>query len=110
MSNMRLRKMGGSSHKFSKTSPWCYSFMIDKVIKMDKTQSKAAEKRKVAEMTEGYKAMGKEQKQLAEMAAKVAPEVLPEWLLNNPKALASVRRGLADAAKGKVSKIDAASL
>ena len=32
------------------------------------------------------------------------------WLFNNPEALASVRRGLADAAKGKVSKIDAASL
>ena len=32
------------------------------------------------------------------------------WLFNNPKALAAVRRGLADAAKGKVSKIDAAPL
>lgn len=30
-------------------------------------------------MTEGYKAMAREQKQLAEMAAKVVPEVLPEW-------------------------------
>jgi len=28
------------------------------------------------------------------------------WLFNNPDALASVRRGLSDAAKGKVSKID----
>ncbi len=32
------------------------------------------------------------------------------WLFNNPEALASVRRGLADVAKGKVSKIDMASL
>ena len=32
------------------------------------------------------------------------------WLYNNPEALASVRRGLADAANGKVSKIDLASL
>jgi len=32
------------------------------------------------------------------------------WLFQNPEALASVRRGLADAAKGKVSKVDAASL
>jgi len=32
------------------------------------------------------------------------------WLFNNPDALASVRRGLSDAAKGKVSKIDPASL
>ena len=32
------------------------------------------------------------------------------WLFNNPDALDSVRRGLSDAAKGKVSKIDAASL
>lgn len=38
-----------------------------------------AEKHRVAEMTEGYKAMAEEQKHLAELAAKVAPEVLPEW-------------------------------
>ena len=28
------------------------------------------------------------------------------WLFNNPEALASVRRGLADAAAGRVSKVD----
>ena len=28
------------------------------------------------------------------------------WLFNNPVALASVKRGLADAAQGKVSKVD----
>jgi len=28
------------------------------------------------------------------------------WLFNNPKALASVRRGLSDAAEGRVSKVD----
>ena len=28
------------------------------------------------------------------------------WLFNNPNALASVRRGLSDAAQGKVSKVD----
>jgi hypothetical protein len=28
------------------------------------------------------------------------------WLFNNPDALASVRRGLADAAQGRVSKVD----
>jgi hypothetical protein len=28
------------------------------------------------------------------------------WLFNNPKALASVRRGLANAARGKVSRVD----
>lgn len=38
-----------------------------------------AEKRKVAEMAEGYKAMAKEQKQLAAMAANIEHEVLPEW-------------------------------
>jgi hypothetical protein len=32
------------------------------------------------------------------------------WLFHNPKALASVRRGIADAAKGKVSKVDLKSL
>ena len=32
------------------------------------------------------------------------------WLFKDPEALASVRRGLADAAKGKVSKIDMKSL
>ena len=32
------------------------------------------------------------------------------WLFNNPKALASVRRGLADAAQGKVSKVDFSNL
>jgi len=32
------------------------------------------------------------------------------WLFNNPKALASVRRGLSDAVKGKVSKVDLDSL
>lgn len=28
------------------------------------------------------------------------------WLFNNPNALASVRQGLADAAQGRVSKVD----
>jgi hypothetical protein len=28
------------------------------------------------------------------------------WLLNNPDAIASVRRGLSDAAQGRVSKVD----
>ena len=28
------------------------------------------------------------------------------WLFNNPEALESVRRGLADAAQGRVSKVD----
>jgi hypothetical protein len=28
------------------------------------------------------------------------------WLFNNPEAIASVRRGLNDAAQGKVSKVD----
>ena len=28
------------------------------------------------------------------------------WLFNNPEALASVQRGLADAAQGRVSKVD----
>jgi hypothetical protein len=28
------------------------------------------------------------------------------WLFKNPEALASVRRGLADAAKGRVSKVN----
>jgi hypothetical protein len=28
------------------------------------------------------------------------------WLFNNPNALASVRRGLADAAQGRMSKVD----
>lgn len=32
------------------------------------------------------------------------------WLFNNPDALASVRRGLTDAANGRVSKVDPASL
>jgi len=32
------------------------------------------------------------------------------WLYNNPEALASVRRGLEDAAHGRVSKVDLESL
>jgi hypothetical protein len=32
------------------------------------------------------------------------------WVFNNPEALELVRQGLSDAAKGKVSKIDVASL
>ena len=32
------------------------------------------------------------------------------WLFSNPDALASVRRGLADAANGKMSKVDLDSL
>ncbi len=28
------------------------------------------------------------------------------WLFNNPDAIASVRRGLADASRGRVSKVD----
>jgi len=32
------------------------------------------------------------------------------WLFNNPKALASVRRGLSDAARGRVSKVDLDSI
>ncbi|MDO8716479.1 MAG: ribbon-helix-helix domain-containing protein [Dehalococcoidales bacterium] len=37
------------------------------------------EKHKAAEMAEGYKAMAKEQQQLAVTAAKFEHEVLPEW-------------------------------
>ena len=32
------------------------------------------------------------------------------WLFQNKEAIASVRRGLADAAKGKISKVDMDSL
>lgn len=32
------------------------------------------------------------------------------WLFENPDAIAAVRRGLADAAKGKVSKVDLSTL
>jgi len=32
------------------------------------------------------------------------------WLFSNPDVLASVRRGLSDAAKGKVSKVDVSTL
>ena len=32
------------------------------------------------------------------------------WLFKNPDALASVKRGLADAAQGKVSKVDLGTL
>jgi len=38
-----------------------------------------AEKQRVAEMTEGYKAMAREQRQFAAMTSKIAHEVLPEW-------------------------------
>jgi hypothetical protein len=32
------------------------------------------------------------------------------WLFNNPAALASVKRGLADAAQGRLSKVDLEAL
>jgi hypothetical protein len=32
------------------------------------------------------------------------------WLFNNPDALASIRRGLADTAQGRVSKVDPGAL
>ncbi len=32
------------------------------------------------------------------------------WLFNNPEALSTVRRGLSDAARGKISKVDLNSL
>ena len=32
------------------------------------------------------------------------------WLFNNPEAIASVRRGLSDAAQGKTSRVDIKSL
>ncbi len=38
-----------------------------------------AEKRRLAELAEGYKAMAKEQKQFTAMASKIEHEVLPEW-------------------------------
>jgi len=38
-----------------------------------------AEKQRVAEMAEGYKAMAKEQKHLAAVASKMEHEVVPEW-------------------------------
>ena len=37
------------------------------------------EKRRIAEMEEGYKAMANEQSQWAEMASGIAHEVIPEW-------------------------------
>ena len=38
-----------------------------------------AESHKVAEMAEGYRAMSKEQKQLAALASEIEHEVIPEW-------------------------------
>lgn len=38
-----------------------------------------AEKKRTAEMIEGYRAMAKQQKELADLAFKTASEVLPEW-------------------------------
>ena len=38
-----------------------------------------AEKRRVVEMAEGYKAMAKEHKQFAASAMKIAHEVIPDW-------------------------------
>jgi hypothetical protein len=40
----------------------------------------------------------------------VTVPVSEAWLFENPEALALVRQGLADAAQGKVSKIDPAAL
>ena len=38
-----------------------------------------AEKHRVAEMAEGYKAIANEQKQLAAIASEIEHEVIPEW-------------------------------
>lgn len=38
-----------------------------------------AEKHRIAEMAEGYKAIAKEQKQFAVIASEIEHEVLPEW-------------------------------
>ena len=38
-----------------------------------------AERHRVAEMAEGYKAMASEQRQLAAMASEFEHEVIPEW-------------------------------
>ena len=38
-----------------------------------------AEKHRVAEMAEGYKAMASEQEQFVEIASKIEHEALPEW-------------------------------
>ena len=38
-----------------------------------------AERHRVAEMAEGYKAMAEEQRQLAAMASEFEHEVIPEW-------------------------------
>lgn len=39
----------------------------------------AAEKRKLAEMEEGYRAMAEEHRQFAETASTIAHEVVPKW-------------------------------
>lgn len=38
-----------------------------------------AEKRKLAEMEEGYRAMAEEHRQFTEMASAIAREVVPNW-------------------------------
>lgn len=38
-----------------------------------------AERHRAADMAEGYKAMAKEQEQLAAIASEIEHEVLPEW-------------------------------
>ena len=38
-----------------------------------------AEKHRIAEMAEGYKAIAREQRKFADMAAGIEHEVLPEW-------------------------------
>ena len=40
----------------------------------------------------------------------VAVPASEAWLFKNPDAIASVRRGLAEAAQGKVSKVDISTL
>jgi hypothetical protein len=49
-------------------------FQIKKQYFMDKE-----EKQGIAEMAEGYQAMAQEDKEFAEIAFKIAYEVIPEW-------------------------------
>ena len=39
-----------------------------------------AEKHRIEEMVEGYKAMAEEQKQCAAMASEIEHEVIPDWI------------------------------
>jgi metal-responsive CopG/Arc/MetJ family transcriptional regulator len=88
---MRAYNMGRTTKITISLSPELVQFAdrlaAEKKVSRSKVLSsclqEAAEKQHIADMAEGYRAMAKQNKEMAEIAKTIEHEVIPEWKLHD---------------------------